>query len=525
MSVEHPVLTSDSDLDLEIASRARAIELDNWGFFDVHRWSEYPEVNAAVNTIYLDLTSNPSFSGQAKLRKKHIKVIILDLYVKWLQDPSMYSGFYRGKYYYDDLEARYNKLFISKLTIPISDALSSMGYIDYIQGHYNRNSSSSNKSHISRMRAKHKLIDLIESAGIKPDMVEIAPNTECIILRSYSEKKKQQQDVDYNDSDDPRISEWRLNLLAYNNLLRRTYIDVPSAPEEGMPTRSKRTLRRGRTSKKVKVNQLNKFVRRIFNNGNWNNGGRFYGGWWQRIPKDWRTKIRIWNSPVTEIDYSGLHIVLLYSKEGITYREDPYILEGYEKSEEMRSLLKLVLLASINANDKNKALQAVHKDVNFDSDRFGWVKEEGINLSQVIEAFKNKHSRISDLYFFSGEGVRLQNIDSRIAEHVINHFTHQNIPVLCVHDSFVIQTDKAEELKTVMTHAFNDAISQIEIAPETDPKVTFGGLELGQWQDIISQPEWREVMIGYLTGWHTYPKWNERLNAFKARKLENYYIA
>lgn len=523
MSVEHLALTSDSELETEEASRVRAVELDNWGLFDVHRWSEYPEVNSAVDAIYTELASDPSFSGQARLRKKHIKVIILDLYVKWLQDPSMYSGFYRGKYYYDALEARYNKLFISKLTIPISDALVAMDYIDYIPGHYNRNSSSSYKSHISRMRAKHKLIDLIASSGIKPDMVEIAPNTECIILRSYDPEKKQQLDVAYNDSDDPRISEWRLNLLAYNNLLRRTYIDVPSAPEEGMPTRSRRALRSGRTSRKVKVNQFNKFVRRIFNNGNWNNGGRFYGGWWQRIPKDWRTKIKIWNSPVTEIDYSGLHIVLLYSMEGITYREDPYILEGYERTEEMRTLLKLVLLASINAIDKNKALKAVNKDVNSDPDQFGWVKEEGINLSEVIDAFKNKHSRISDTYFFSGEGIRLQNLDSRIAEQVINHFTHQSIPVLCVHDSFVIQTDKAEELKAVMTHAFNEAVSET-IAPEREPNVTLGGLELGQWQAITSRPEWRDVMISYITEWYTYPKWHERLETFKARDLDDYYI-
>ena len=27
----------------------------------------------------------------------------------------------------------------------------------------------------------------------------------------------------------------------------------------------------------------NKFVRRIFNNGTFEEGGRFYGGWWQRI--------------------------------------------------------------------------------------------------------------------------------------------------------------------------------------------------------------------------------------------------
>ena len=42
------------------------------------------------------------------------------------------------------------------------------------------------------------------------------------------------------------------------------------------------------------------------------------------------------------------------------------------------------------------------------------------------------------------------NKDSMIANMVIDYFTQQDIPVLCIHDSFIIQHDKEEELKKVL---------------------------------------------------------------------------
>ena len=42
------------------------------------------------------------------------------------------------------------------------------------------------------------------------------------------------------------------------------------------------------------------------------------------------------------------------------------------------------------------------------------------------------------------------NIDSQIANMVLDYFTNQNIPVLCVHDSFIIQHDKEHELRRIL---------------------------------------------------------------------------
>ena len=164
------------------------------------------------------------------------------------------------------------------------------------------------------------------------------------------------------------------------------------------------------------------------------------------------------------MDYSGLHIVLLYHMEGIDYWEDigadPYQLPGIEHSARMRLLLKQVLLAVINAKDKADALNGIRYGIYKDLENLGWAFEEKVDLEALIDAFTRHHAPIGK-YFFTGYGVKLQNIDAEIAEHVISHFTQQEVPVLCIHDSFVIQATKETELLGVMEDAFQKAVLKI----------------------------------------------------------------
>ena len=63
-----------------------------------------------------------------------------------------------------------------------------------------------------------------------------------------------------------------------------------------------------------------------------------------------------------EIDFSGLHIVILYAQEGINYwaevNEDPYELHGINDIDpdvDLRAAAKLLLLTAINSDDTKKA--------------------------------------------------------------------------------------------------------------------------------------------------------------------------
>ena len=66
---------------------------------------------------------------------------------------------------------------------------------------------------------------------------------------------------------------------------------------------------------------------------------------------------------------------------------------------------------------------------------------------------EEKHELIRD-HILSGIGLRIQNIDSKIAEHVISSLLDEGIPVLCIHDSFIVEREHKDRLKEEMANAF-----------------------------------------------------------------------
>ena len=59
-------------------------------------------------------------------------------------------------------------------------------------------------------------------------------------------------------------------------------------------------------------------------------------------------------------------------------------------------------------------------------------------------------------YFYHNAGRWLQREDSELALSVIAHFSKKRVPVLSMHDSFIISTEYENELKKVMRKAYAD---------------------------------------------------------------------
>ena len=55
----------------------------------------------------------------------------------------------------------------------------------------------------------------------------------------------------------------------------------------------------------------------------------------------------------------------------------------------------------------------------------------------MLEAIKERHPLIA-LFLTSGEGIKLQLEDSDIAIDIINQHVNMNVPILTVHDSFIV---------------------------------------------------------------------------------------
>ena len=105
---------------------------------DVHRWSDHPEVNAFVNQIYEEYIHQSGTN--TNIRKKHLKVVLLDLYVAWSDDPNLNIAVHMSMNAYSDGtvsgkgKSRYNALNIKVGTIDIVHLLHASGLIGLKRG-------------------------------------------------------------------------------------------------------------------------------------------------------------------------------------------------------------------------------------------------------------------------------------------------------------------------------------------------------------------------------------------------------
>jgi hypothetical protein len=315
---------------------------------DVHTWSDYPEVNNFVELIFEDLKG---VDGNRKTIRKLLKVVLLDLYVAWCSDPDLKLMFSRDNNAYA-AKSRYSELHIGKKIIEVVDALVACGLVNEKRGFNDRSTGS---AFLTRLWPTARLIAHFKKAKFHQFHVHNHEDREVIILRD-----EDKEDVEYVDKDqDLDLAAMRTVLRDYNKLLARTHTDIETLEEPVIQ------LGEGKAKRSLPINQRTKFVHRIFNNSRWDHGGRFYGGWWQRCPKAWRTQIVFDGVRAMELDYSGLHIVILYAQEGINYwkdiGEDPYQVdqvEAFDPSIDMRSAAKLLLLTAINVDNEKTAFGA-----------------------------------------------------------------------------------------------------------------------------------------------------------------------
>ena len=110
--------------------------------------------------------------------------------------------------------------------------------------------------------------------------------------------------------------------------------------------------------------------------------------------------------------------------------------------EEHRDIIKQAFNAMVQAKSK---LTTPPKNIDWQSTGKIWKE-----LRQLI---LDKHEPIKDS-FFCGMGNKLQFKDSLLAEQIMLHFARRDIPVLSVHDSFIIRRSRYSELTKAMHEVF-----------------------------------------------------------------------
>jgi hypothetical protein len=338
---------------------------------------------------------------------------------------------------------------------------------DYIEfkGHYLN--FDFNTGYRTRIRPTAKLASLYGKYGLKQEMVLDHPNKEVLILKgetvkedvyykgldgkTYKRKGNVAKLKDYED----KVEQDRMRgvILRFNRLLARTYIDVD---ETGYMLSALR-------EEDIVINLAKRTVRRIFN-GDFRRGGRFYGGFWQSIPGDLRKRIIINGHNVIEIDFSGMHIHILYAMKGLKLRAFnrlPYIVTKGNDTQGYRPYYKALLLTAMNCKSDRSCLFEVCKDIKENPEDYPHVidrKKLFKFLKARLAEIKAYHPEISD-FLNKRKGIYAQYYDSQIASAVINDMTKNKIPVLCVHDSFICAFMHEDTLTSVMTKAYIKVIN------------------------------------------------------------------
>ncbi len=275
--------------------------------------------------------------------------------------------------------------------------------VDLSKGSYSGPGAKSNRT--TRIRASKELQEIFRKAKFRREDVHRFDGQEIIILRDEKVAGKVGKEVEYTDTSNTNAM--RAELKAYNDLLASSFIDIATLQEP--------TIQRDEGEQKAPPLQIhpdNARIRRVFSRKNWSMNGRFYGGWWQQINDDWRSKIFIDDQPTVEIDFKGLHAAMLFAQSGIEMLHDPYSIPeakftGFPR-ELLRNLVKKLTLTAINAKDKSSAYRAFRDG--FPAEHVG-KRLSNKKLDLMLEAFLARNPALEE-HLFSDRGIQLMYLVS-----------------------------------------------------------------------------------------------------------------
>jgi hypothetical protein len=289
-------------------------------------------------------------------------------------------------------------------------------------------------------------------------MIRPYVDSEVIILRKAKRPGRSQGDrIDYADTE--FTDQARENLRRINAYIAKHHIDLDIFDDQEEALRLR--MRKEEDPAKDKYLDFTKTrLRRIFNNASFEQGGRFYGGWWLSVPGDFRSRITIDDRPTVELDYSGMHFAIMSADLDMDIpMKDPYALEGC--SEHLRSHIKRAFNIIVNCATREEAIGAIDRRI-----EKGELSEELGNGKMLLETFAVAHPLIKHK-IAGGEGIRGQFKESRVAEKVMLKGIDKGLCILPMHDGFITTKRDADTLEDLMNEAFREVTGRTtKIKPE-----------------------------------------------------------
>ncbi|MBB3713927.1 hypothetical protein FHS00_003540 [Limimaricola variabilis] len=318
-------------------------------------------------------------------------------------------------------------------SIHVERAYRGMVELDYLErtkkGIFDRQGRKDGKrrNRVTRYRATDRLIDKFtaQEQEVLPVIVPPQEAHELIRIRVRTEDGR---DEVYPAPRSGEVELMKWNLERINRVLARCWYDL-EVPDSELAELQARLANDPEDERRLALHQ--RTLHRVFNDDELTTGGRFYGGWWQNIPKAYRRHLIVDGKRMVEIDYSNLHPVILYAEAGVTPPDDCYRRIFNDEIEarygdDLRSMVKAAFNAMLNAEKK---LSQAPEDIE--------PSQFGMTWRDVSEAILTAHAPIADR-FYTGIGKRLQRKDSDVAERVMLDFIDNGNSILPIHDSFLV---------------------------------------------------------------------------------------
>ena len=274
------------------------------------------------------------------------------------------------------------------------------------------------------LKAGPKLLSRIERFGITRADIGPANEEEVLVLRSP--KRHSNSVAEYQEYEEDKAT------LA----LRQQMTDINSWLSTADITCSL-----------PQVDPAQRRLRRIFNNSDFAQGGRLYGGFWQAMPSDERQEhILIEGDWCVELDYGQMSLAILYGIAGKPPPEgDLYDLSAEGIPTDYRKGIKTVIQALINSSKvPTKMPKGVRKLI-----------PSRYNIKDILEAVARKHPAIYP-QMTSGIGMQLFRKESDILVDVLLTLKTQGIVALPIHDAVVVRDDNSDKTEAVMKKVFKD---------------------------------------------------------------------
>lgn len=276
------------------------------------------------------------------------------------------------------------------------------------------------------VRAGERLLSRIDSWGIEVQDLRLSYDEEIVIQKTGRHDPRNVIDsraewIDYPDSNLSR--KYRQQVRTINEMLEKANLRYHGGQL---------------------VDLSDKRLRRYFNNGSFNEGGRLFGGFWQHLKRRQVSLITIGPEDVAEVDFETMQVAIARAHARTPHNPnailDAYHVEGWTSH---RRGIKKVLASMLFAQ---KPLTR-------------WPRETqclfppGTNILDVRNALERAFPEMEPCWY-SGWGYKFMFTESQILVDVLLKLAEARVIALPKHDCVIVPKSKAALASRIMRESF-----------------------------------------------------------------------